>query len=185
MYCQKTYKLVPSRRGVTLLELVMVIAIGSAIAVATAMFLITGSRMTAAVMTQNRMDVMARAAIERMKNEMREGKSFAVTNSGKRLEITNYDNSKTYYEYRDDDDDPDTQTDNALFRMEEGDTEGTRLLSFIDPSIGQPVFTHGGGDAPVTIRIRLGDPVGNQKAHESGSGTQAVDILTTVTARNS
>lgn len=185
MYCRKTYRFVPSRRGVTLLELVMVIAIGSAIAVATAMFLITGSRMTAAVMTQNRIDVMARSAVERMKNEMREGKGFVVTNSGTRLEITNYDDSKTVYEYRDDDNDPDTPLDNALFRMEEGETEGTRLLSHIDSSVGQPVFTHGGGAAPLTIRIRLGDPVDSQKARESGPGTQAVDIVTTVTARNS
>ena len=174
----------PNNKGMTLLEIIVVVAIGAVVAAATTAFLVTGSRMSTAVMSQNRFDTVTRARIETLKNEVREGRSFTVLNSGTRLEIATYDDTTVVYEYRDADEDPATLLDNAIFREVAGTEQSSRILSHVDSGPG-PVFVHPGGAAPLTIRLRVGDPVDDQRPYVTGPGTQAVDVVTTVTARNS
>ena len=111
------------------------------------------------------------------------GTDFTVLLGGNKLNITNIDGSITQYYYVDDDSTTDTFFNNKIM-VKRGNAAPQMVFNFVNRNISEVPFIWPGGKAPLTLRIRLGEPVGTSKFGFTGLGVQAVDILTTVARRN-
>jgi hypothetical protein len=168
---------------------VIATGIGSIVAIAAVSLFSIGSKMAIAAVMQGRFDNYGRAKIERMKNSVRAGtrvdimQGGALSPSGDRIEITLPSGVVRSYYYQDDDNTSATVQNNNLY-VREGNGTPRRLLSYINRSSGQPIFSRASEKEALMIRLRFGDAANARGFNFTGIGVQAVDILTSVSERN-
>ena len=179
MYCRLISR---NKTGFTLVELTVVVALEAVIAVMAMWLLLFGTQTTVSTTMLNRFDRSAQAKLERIKNDVRGARSISVNPAGEELKVVRMDGPTVTYEYRDKDGNPSTKADSCLVRKS-GMAEQVEI-SHIDRATSEALFSYAGGRAPLQIRMRLGDSIGDRSDRSTGPGVQAIDIVTSVTCRN-
>lgn len=153
---------------------------------------IIGGRLYKIIRTQQQALGYAKQATERINRAIHTASTPVIVNpapTGNRVTFKrSNDGIAQAFELKSTDDDMKTPWDNELIYDPDTTANGdeivvARWLVPIDPA---GAFTNPGGDTPLIVRMRCGDPIGSEKKYlfTSGPGLQGIEINLAVSPRN-
>ncbi|MCX8037385.1 MAG: hypothetical protein N3D11_10155 [Candidatus Sumerlaeia bacterium] len=156
--------------------------------IAFAMFI---ARLNKSSFSQVKFAHYTKQCIEDIARVIRYAKRITVSNAGRRLECINEFNITSAIYYSDDDNNPNTLSNNRIYYRENINDPNSRarvIGRYVSPFPGRPIFAYLDRTSAVEINFRVGDPSGRGSAvyhRETGPGPQGVDVRTAFGPRNS
>lgn len=194
------FSLSAGRRAVTLVEVMIASVLGSMVSIALVTFTIQASRMEKPIFYQQMSLSEGRSAIEAINREIRLATSpLRLVNAsgnpdmrGNRVEFAHVGEppGRRAIYLESDDGDIMTPWDNRLIYDPNTSVPGNErvLARWLSPIEDGVAFTYSGARSPLRVRLRAGDPVGDDadaaESMRSGPGRQGFEINVSVAPRN-
>ena len=177
------------RHGLSLVELMVALVVASLVIAGVLSVSLMVRKTYKAISSQQMALYRAKKSIELLNREIRRAEAPLLSLNG-------WGNSVDFCYYNEttvrrislisEDEDISTPWDNSLVYDPNIATSGGEIVvaTGLAPATANGAFNYSGGNTPLVVRMRVGDPVGNASVQHSSLGVQGVEINITVAPRN-
>lgn len=186
------YRSNASHRGFTLLEITLAVSLTFMVAVSASGLSVLAGRLYKIIRTQQQALGYAKQATETINRAIHTASTPVIVSpapTGNRVTFKRSDSAITQaFELKSVDKDMNTPWDNELIYDPDTSVNGDEILvaRWLVPIDAAGAFTNPGGDTPLLVRMRCGDPVDSKNKYlfTSGPGMQGIEINLAVSPRN-